>query len=345
MNADKFPSPPPNKTGWPWYKKASDFQPHLKPKSSQEYPRISVVTPSFNQADFIEQTIRSVLLQEYPNLEYIIVDGGSTDGSVKIIKKYANWLTYWVSEPDKGQAHAINKGWRKSTGNMIAWLNSDDLYYPNALHEVAQQYLQRLNASTIIGACQFVDQDLNFINYKKPPISLNFEQILKSGEIPGQPSVFINRKLLDTIGYLREDLYYAMDWEYWLRISRQYPTSTSIGVNQTLSGFNTWEGGKTMSGVGADNIERRKILREYFNPVKNHPYRYLKNEAFANTYWREGRAKLENKLLVRAILVLLRAIAYSPIKYNPIKILISNADLILPSKIQRTIKQWIIRKT
>ena len=97
------------------------------------YPRISIVTPSYNQGQFIEQTIRSVLLQNYPNLEYIIIDGGSTDNTVETIEKYEQYITYWVSEPDRGQSHAINKGFARCTGEIMAWLNSDDLYLPSAL--------------------------------------------------------------------------------------------------------------------------------------------------------------------------------------------------------------------
>lgn len=339
-----LPPPPSQASGWPWDRSFSNSQPHIKPHPNIEYPRISVVTPSYNQAPFIEKTIRSVLLQEYPNLEYILIDGGSTDDSLEIIKKYAGRLAYWESEPDRGQAHAINKGWARSTGDIVAWLNSDDIYYPNTLHKVAQQYLETPHIPTIIGACQFIDQDLNPLKIKIPPIPLDFEGILKGHEVPFQPSVFINRQILGTVGYLREDLYYAMDWEYWLRISRQYRTKPSITIPETLSGFNTWAGGKTKSGMGEDLKERRKILGEYFASAPKEQTRHIKRQAFANTYWREGRAKLENKLWLPAIVALCRALGLSPIKYNPTKMLISNADLLLPPGVQSVIKKRLLRK-
>lgn len=131
----ELPLPPLGKSGWPW----TTETPQLPPTHSDRtpWPRISIVTPSYNQGQFIEETIRSVLLQGYPDLEYIIVDGGSTDQSVDIIKKYQPWLTHWVSEKDRGQAHAINKGFGRASGEIGGYINSDDFYLPDALPEVA----------------------------------------------------------------------------------------------------------------------------------------------------------------------------------------------------------------
>src|SRR5438105_6022991 len=131
----ELPSPPLGKTDWPWTED-SNQSPGQK-NHSNPWPKISIVTPSYNQGQFIEETIRSVLLQGYPDLEYIIIDGGSQDESVEIIKKYEPWLTYWVSEQDRGQSHAINKGFDRSTGLILGWLNSDDVLLPNALATVA----------------------------------------------------------------------------------------------------------------------------------------------------------------------------------------------------------------
>ncbi|HAX95810.1 MAG TPA: glycosyltransferase, partial [Prolixibacteraceae bacterium] len=122
------------------------------------WPKISVVTPSYNQGQFIEETIRSVLLQGYPNLEYIVMDGGSTDGSVKIIKKYEPWLSYWVSEPDRGQSHAINKGINRAAGEILFWLNSDDLCLPGAFFKAAESFSQYPNQKLVIGQAQIINQ-------------------------------------------------------------------------------------------------------------------------------------------------------------------------------------------
>ena len=145
----ELPSPPRYKTGWPWTEKVPQL-PQSMPDGNA-WPRVSIVTPSLNQGQYLEETIRSVLLQGYSNLEYIIIDGGSTDGSVEIIRKYEPWLNYWVSEPDKGQSHAINKGFRRSTGEIMAYLNGDDIYYPNTLHDVATNFLKS-SKDILIGA-------------------------------------------------------------------------------------------------------------------------------------------------------------------------------------------------
>lgn len=136
-----LPPPPSDRTGWPWTV-ASAPLPATQPDGSP-WPRISIVTPSYNQGQYLEETLRSVLLQGYPNLEYFVMDGGSTDESVAILERYAPWLTHWESERDRGQAHAINKGLARATGQIAAYLNSDDLYLPDALAHVGQTFAQR----------------------------------------------------------------------------------------------------------------------------------------------------------------------------------------------------------
>src|SRR5262249_6291259 len=136
-----MPAPPPGCVGWPWI----DVTPvaSVSPPADLGWPRISIVTPSFNQGRDLEETIRSVLLQEYPNLEYVVIDGASTDGSVAVIEKYARHLTHWVSEPDDGCAQALNKGLRRASGEIFGFLNSDDVYEPGVLFEAARRFRER----------------------------------------------------------------------------------------------------------------------------------------------------------------------------------------------------------
>jgi len=182
--------------------------------TTSSLPRLSIVTPSFNQAAFIEETIRSVLLQNYPNLEYIVIDGGSTDGSVEIIRKYAQWLTYWVSEPDRGQAHAINKGFARATGNVMAWLNSDDRYLPNAFAHVVDAFAQQPAAGLVFGKIELMlESDTRVIGY-----ATHAEQMLDELALPYQPACFFAREVLQRVGKLDEGLAYALDADLLVRI-------------------------------------------------------------------------------------------------------------------------------
>jgi glycosyltransferase involved in cell wall biosynthesis len=187
------------------------------------FPRISIITPSYNQGQYIEETIRSVLLQGYPNLEYIIIDGGSTDCTVEIIKKYEPWITYWVSEPDKGQTHAINKGLAKATGEIIAYLNSDDYYLPNTFLKVAEYYNKFPNIDLFHGRCRYVNELGEKIGEQCASIAY-FEEIIDLWGVWWQkrqfvqPEVFWTKRITEKIGLFNEDLHYVMDYEYWCRI-------------------------------------------------------------------------------------------------------------------------------
>lgn len=188
-------------------------------------PRITIVTPSFNQGAFLEQTITSVLDQGYPNLEYIVIDGGSTDDSVEIIRKYQAHLAYWVSESDRGQTHAINKGFSRATGEIRAYLNSDDYYVPGALKAVAEHFLANPETDLAHGRCVYVDElgtriGAQFGDIQTYPQILDLWDVWWNSRQFVQPEVFWSRRIADRIGAFREELHFVMDYEYWLRILR-----------------------------------------------------------------------------------------------------------------------------
>ena len=161
-----LPPPSSDKIGWPWNEDSIDIS--ISTLSWESCPRISIITPSYNQAQFLEETIRSVLLQGYPDLEYIVMDGGSSDNSAEVIQKYEPWLAYWESEQDRGQCHAINKGWNRITGEITGWLNSDDIYRPGALRYVMEAFRHNPDAVVVVGACALTDIELNTLSIKGP---------------------------------------------------------------------------------------------------------------------------------------------------------------------------------
>ena len=218
-------------------------------------PKISIVTPSFNQGQYIEETILSVINQNYPDLEYIIIDGGSTDNTVEIIKKYEKHISYWVSEPDRGQSHAISKGLEKCTGDVFNWLNSDDYYEPKALFKVGEA---------------FIGPDADVLTGKERRISERGEEIGISGgtsvmanisETVGkchidQPSTFFRLSALKPLLPLDESMHYLMDGEMWLRFLLYWGQEGIKETNEVLVNFRLHESSKTVSSTRAFQIDK-----------------------------------------------------------------------------------------
>lgn len=186
-------------------------------------PKITIVTPSYNQSQFLEKTILSILDQNYPALEYIIIDGGSTDGSVDIIRKYEKYLHYWVSEKDNGQAHAINKGFAISTGDILNWINSDDRLKPDALNSLLELVRLYPDAGAWVGSCDTVDAEGRLLKTYIPK-GLTRDQMANWGYTGHffQPSCFIARTAWEKYGPLNEGIYTCFDYDLYLRISTEF---------------------------------------------------------------------------------------------------------------------------
>ncbi|PKN92358.1 MAG: glycosyltransferase [Chloroflexi bacterium HGW-Chloroflexi-6] len=235
---NEFPPPHSGKTGWPWIEETSDLAITIPDDSF--YPKISIVTPSYNQAQYLEETIRSVLLQNYPNLEYIVIDGGSTDGSVEIIKKYKPWLTYWVSEKDKGQAQAINKGFARSTGEIMAWINSDDYYLPGIFKALAKTLSQ--NDTQWLAGNVYVIQKNGVVKSRARKQTTSTYEWLLSNPI-FQPGVFWRRSIWVESGGIDEDMHYSFDYDLWMKFIRVQPCPTWL--EQYLAIFRIHDSSKT----------------------------------------------------------------------------------------------------
>lgn len=236
------------KSGWPWTEESSLLP--LKGLDSFAWPRISIVTPSFNQGQFLEETLRSVLLQGYPNLEYIVVDGGSIDNSVSTIKKYEPWISYWVSEKDKGQTDAICKGMLKATGEIVNWLNSDDLLLPGALFNVAEAYRQSGEEFCVIcGSAVTIDSRGERIGESIIQRALEEEKMLPqappyTGGI--QASWFVSAKAWKAVGGIRMDLDYTMDSDLYYRLHARGFHFTH--VNGAIAAYRRHCDTKTLAG-------------------------------------------------------------------------------------------------
>ena len=208
-----------------------------------DWPRITIVTPSYNQGRFLEATIRSVIGQGYPNLEYIIVDGGSTDNSVDIIRGYAESLAFWASEPDNGPAHAINKGFAHASGEILAWLNSDDIYEPDTLQAVARAFIQNEDVTVVFGDCYMVDEAggiLGTFKAEDEPFHRKL-QFWRGWRIP-QPTVFVSRRVWEEVGPLNESLCYAFDYEWFLRIAQRH---RFVHLGRVMAGYRLHAQSKT----------------------------------------------------------------------------------------------------
>ena len=187
--------------------------------STSHLPKVSIVTPSYNQGRFLEASIRSVLAQDYPNIEYIIVDGSSTDESLEIIRKYQDHLTWWVSEKDKGHADALNKGFAHATGEILAWLNSDDVYYPGAVSEAVEYLREHPEVGMVYADANLIDEQGNVVG-RFPSKQTGYRQMLRGSVHIPQATTFFRADLYRKIGPLSLTLFFGFDYDLWVRLAK-----------------------------------------------------------------------------------------------------------------------------
>lgn len=225
-------------------------------------PKLSIIIPSFNQGAFLRQAIESVLEQQYPNLELLVFDGKSEDDSVSIIQEYESSIDYWISEADDGQSDAINKGFQKAGGDLVAWLNADDYYLPGAFKHLVEAYQVNSQASFYFGNGYRVDKAGAIISKFFPTEDIVFSrQALVMGlNYILQPSTFINRSQLEQTGYLDSKLHYGMDSDLWMRLSI---LNEPMPINQTLAATREYETTKTATGSFERVEELRQIAFRY----------------------------------------------------------------------------------
>jgi len=239
-------------------------------------PLVSIITPSFNQGQFIEETIQSVLSQDYPNIEYLVIDGGSTDNTLEVLRKYEGRLK-WVSEPDSGQSHAINKGFRMARGEIVAWLNSDDTFLPGAITKVARHLSENRETMMVYGEGYLMDHQGQITGRFPATEPFNLWRLIYYGDYILQQTVFIRKAVFDVISMVDESLHYGMDWDLFIRIGKRFKVDylpEYLGVLREYPQAKSFAGGvKRLQEL--TSIMRRHGNRRYPPAFFNycwHPY-------------------------------------------------------------------------
>jgi glycosyltransferase involved in cell wall biosynthesis len=277
-------------------------------KDSMRQPKVTIVTPSYQQAAYLEQTICSVLEQDYPDIEYMVIDGGSTDGSVEIIQRYADRLAYWVSERDSGQAEAINKGLRRATGDIVAWINSDDYYLSGCISRAAAA----LASDPSIG---FVYADVLAVDGEDRPINrMRYGDWGLDGllcfRMIGQPSVFMRRSVLEQAGLLRDDMGYLLDHDLWLRIAARAPVKY---VPELWSAARYHAAAKNVSQTEKFCQEAYRVAAQLpSDPLLYEHYNRLRRQVLAGLYRLDGWYLSEGGKPRQSLLSYARSLLYDP---------------------------------
>lgn len=278
-----FPPPPPGKSGWPWDLPDDTAQP------DPPIPRISIIIPSFNLGRFIEETIRSIAMQRWPDLELIIVDGGSNDETVDVIRKYERWITYWVSEPDAGQAEAINKGLKRATGDIITWFNADDFFAAGIFAAVADAWRRNPRGIYAAPVANFYVRGRETLIRPRGLTFDNVVQYWRRRSLWHDPGLFWSRAVVDAIGGPDQSLHYSHDFDCLARALQHAPVEY---VDHIAAGFRLHQQSKTLSMTEQMMAETAAVSRRYWHLVTN-----LDREGFERSEFEARVRRAASKLL------------------------------------------------
>ncbi len=299
----------------------------------RETPVVSIITPSYNQGKFIEETIQSVLNQDYPNIEYIVVDGGSTDNTIEILKKYEGRLK-WISEKDRGQSDAINKGFRMAKGEILTWLNSDDTYLPGAVRKAVEYFNAHPDVGMVYGKTYLINEAGNVMG-DYPTESFNYKRLAVFNFIC-QPSTFFRREVFFDVGGIDLELHYSMDYDLWVRIVKKYSVKY---LPDFLSTYRLHMESKTVSDVHALRVQEEclKTVMKYYkwappNRVYGYCYHLVKH-------------KMPTCLVKIKPLILFLSILISLVEYIRLNkgIKLEDIKMINPQNIRKLYKGWEFR--
>jgi glycosyltransferase involved in cell wall biosynthesis len=287
-----LPGIPGEKIGWPWTVACPPLPAAMD--GGLAWPRISIVTPSYNQAQFVEETVRSILLQGYPNLEYVVLDGGSTDGSVDVLRRYESAFDYWVSAKDNGQASALAAGFRRATGQILGFVNSDDVLLPGALAAVARHFARHPEAELVVGKSVLYDSDSHII-YVVPGLAPSFNSLLFWGSGGfNQPASFWKREVLLQVGIFDESFRFSFDYDMYLRLTRRQPAQR---INHYLAAFRMHPASKT-STIQDVQYQDDALLKGHYG-IERYP---VWVRALASVYYRARYRLIAGTLRLKLLL-------------------------------------------
>ena len=299
--------------------------------NKDQWPKISIVTPSYNQGQYIEETILSVINQNYHNLEYIIIDGGSTDNTIDIIKKYERHITYWISELDEGQSHAINKGLAKCTGEIFNWLNSDDFLEKNALFKIAETF-RNSKSSLICGVSRRINSTGNVVDYVQTTLCDSIEKTIFFGSFRQGPS-FFSTDAVRILGGVNEDLHYVMDSDLYLRYILMYGIDKIHLLNNVLINFRLHPSSKTCSEEDKFYKEFAPILDCMLRGEKPYESALINHERLCAYYHARKALNTSRYKTIKYVLYLLRSVgSYPGFSIKHLKFLLKEVALNKPNR-------------